>query len=327
MRYNNSFFNENAIKHSAWNWWDTVLTGATGGLWAAGKGIAELAEKETKVADDRLDDDAVKEYIDKNYPNADEATREKMWKSFMLEYREEHTPGFKEDDLKTFCDFWKDQSQDFTKDYDYTKPAPHSPGYFTDENGEETYYEQALEEQAEQAAAAEEAAETAKQAKLAAGELAETEAQQNATTSAIQAQNAGLNKERAGMMGEANLANRSNANNALAGIAASTQADYLNKIGQANALQQQAENMQKGAALNTAGATVSGAAQGLSTGASLFGTSDENEKTSCSDLDFIKNYYSNKAEHQKKDMTSQILEQAQKMFELKAQLDKLKENK
>lgn len=322
MRYNNSFFNENAIKHNAWNWWDTVLTGATGGLWAAGKGIAELAEKETKVADDRLDDDAVKEYIDKNYPNADEATREKMWKSFMLEYREEHTPGFKEDDLKNFCDTWKDNSGDFTEDISYVKPTASGEGYFTDENGENLE-----DKKAEQAEAAEEAAETAKQTELAAGELAETEAQQNATTSAIQAQNAGLNKERAGMMGEANLANRSNANNALAGIAASTQADYLNKIGQANALQQQAENMQKGAALNTAGATVSGAAQGLATGASMFGTSDENEKTGCSDLDFIKNYYGNK----KKDMTPQtpvplILEQAQKMFELKAQLDKLKCN-
>lgn len=317
MRYNNSFFNENAIKHSAWNWWDTVLTGATGGLWAAGKGIHDLAEKETKVADDRLDDDAVKEYIDKNYPNADEATREKMWKSFMLEYREEHTPGFKEDDLKNFCDTWKDNSGDFTEDIGYKKPAASTPGYFTDENGENLE-----DKKAEQAETAEEATETAKQAELAAGELAETEAQQNATTSAIQAQNAGLNKERAGMMGEANLANRSNANNALAGIAASTQADYLNKIGQANALQQQAENMQKGAALNTVGATVSGAAQGLATGASMFGTSDENEKCGCSDLDFIKNYYGNK-----KNMTPQILEQAQKMFELKAQLDKLKENK
>lgn len=320
MRYNNSFFNENAIKHNAWNWWDTVLTGATGGLWAAGKGIAELAEKETKVADDRLDDDAVKEYIDKNYPNADEATREKMWKSFMLEYREEHTPGFKEDDLKNFCDTWKEQSVDFTEDYDYIKPTASGEGHF-----EKT--EEQKEKEKAQSEAAEEAAETAKQAELAAGDLAETEAQQNATTSAIQAQNAGLNKERAGMMGEANLANRSNANNALAGIAASTQADYLNKIGQANALQQQAENMQKGAALNTAGATVSGAAQGLSNGVSMFGTSDENEKCGCSDLDFIKNYYSNK----KKDMAPQtpvplILEQAQKMFELKAQLDKLKCN-
>ena len=313
MRYNNSY----EIKHQAWNWWDTVLTGVTGGLWAAGKGIHDLAEKETKVADDRLDDDAVKEYIDKNYPNADEATREKMWKSFMLEYREEHTPGFKEEDLKNFCDTWKDNSGDFTEDIGYKKPAASTPGYFTDENGENLE-----DKKAEQSEAAEEAAETAKQTELAAGELAETEAQQNATTSAIQAQNAGLNKERAGMMGEANLANRSNANNALAGIAASTQADYLNKIGQANALQQQAENMQKGAALNTAGATVSGAAQGLATGASMFGTSDENEKTGCSDLDFIKNYYGNK-----KNMTSQILEQAQKMFELKAQLDKLKENK
>lgn len=320
MRYNHI---NKEIVNKAWNWWDGVLTAATGGLWAAGKGIAELAEKETKVADDRLDDDAVKEYIDKNYPNADEATRKKMWKSFMLEYREEHTPGFKEDDLKTFCDFWKNQSKDFTEDYSYTKPAAHSPGYFTDENGEETYYKQSLEEQAEQAAAAEEAKKEAEQTKLAAGELAETEAQQNATTSAIQTQNSGLNKERAGMMGEANLANRSNANNALSGIAASTQADYLNKIGQANALQQQADNLEKGSALNTAGATVSGAAQGLATGASMFGTSDENEKTSCSDLDFIKNYYS-----KKKDMTPQILEQAQKMFELKAQLDKLKkENK
>lgn len=323
MRYNNSFFNENAIKHQKWNWWDTVLTGATGGLWAAGKGIAELAEKETKVADDRLDDDTVKEYIDKNYPNADEATREKMWKSFMLEYREEHTPGFKEEDLKSFCDTWKDNSGDFTEDIGYKKPAASTPGYFTDENGENLE-----DKKAEQAETAQEVAETAQATELAAGELAETEAQQNATTSAIQAQNAGLNKERAGMMGEANLANRSNANNALAGIAASTQADYLNKIGQANALQQQADNMQKGAALNTAGATVSGAAQGLSTGASMFGASDENEKTGCSDLDFIKNYYSNK----KKDMTPQtavplILEHAQKMFELKAQLDKLKENK
>lgn len=285
MRYNNSFFNENAIKHNAWNWWDYVLTGATGGWYGAVKQTTDEIDRVKRI----------------------QAAEEEVYETTKEKAKQEGKSD-EEAEAEAEAATHKDTVEELEEERDKLR--------------------QWKEDSAAQSEAATEAAETAKQTELAAGELAETEAQQNATTSAIQAQNAGLNKERAGMMGEANLANRSNANNALAGIAASTQADYLNKIGQANALQQQAENMQKGAALNTAGATVSGAAQGLATGASMFGTSDENEKTGCSDLDFIKNYYGNK----KKDMTPQtpvplILEQAQKMFELKAQLDKLKENK
>ncbi len=305
MRYNNSY----EIKHSAWNWWDYVLTGVTGGLYAAGKGVSDAVnyavgkeEKEKKIK--QLTDDYAAKF-----------EREGLSPEEAKEKAKEITKGLSEANTK---EEWDDELAKLSGWYkDDTKNAVPEQGTPDEVSGER---ERLTEEQKATEDGAKEAAETAKQTELTAGDLAETEAQQNATTSAIQAQNAGLNKERAGMMGEANLANRSNANNALAGIAASTQADYLNKIGQANALQQQAENMQKGAALNTAGATVSGAAQGLATGASMFGTSDENEKTGCSDLDFIKNYYGNK-----KNMTSQILEQAQKMFELKAQLDKLKE--
>lgn len=311
MRYNNSFFNENAIKHSAWNWWDYVLTGVTGGLYAAGKGVSDAVnyavgkeEKEKKIK--QLTDDYAAKFEREGL--SPEEAKEKA-KEITKGLSEANTKEEWDDELAKLSGWYKDDTKNAV-------PEQGTPDEVSGERERLTGEQKATEE------GAKEATETAKQTELASGELAETEAQQNATTSAIQAQNAGLNKERAGMMGEANLANRSNANNALAGIAASTQADYLNKIGQANALQQQAENMQKGAGLNTAGATVSGAAQGFVNGASMFGTSDENEKTGCSDLDFIKNYYGNK-----KNMTSQILEQAQKMFELKAQLDKLKENK
>lgn len=298
MRYNHI---NKEISNKAWNWWDGVLTVATGGLYGVGKAVTDAAntainEKKGEPTDAEAQAKAHKEHNDN-----DEKAREEIEKKHP-EYSEEQVDAIMED-------YYHEGSKNPDNTYDQSLDAAIKAQEEKDAQA--------------QAEAAKEATDTAKQTELTAGELAETEAQQNATTSAIQAQNSGLNKERAGMMGEANLANRSNANNALSGIAASTQADYLNKIGQANALQQQADNLEKGAALNTAGATVSGAAQGLSTGASMFGTSDENEKTGCSDLDFIKNYYS-----KKKDMTPQILEQAQKMFELKAQLDKLKkENK
>lgn len=296
MRYNHI---NKEISNSKWQWWDYVLTGATGGLYAAGKGISDAVNTAINEEKGEPTDADEQAKAHKEHSDNDENAREKIRKAH---------PEYTEEQIDAIMD-------------DYYHEGSKNPDNTYEQSLEAAIQAQEEKDKQAQAEAAQEAAETAKQTELTAGELAETEAQQNATTSAIQAQNAGLNKERAGMMGEANLANRSNANNALAGIAASTQADYLNKIGQANALQQQADNMQKGAALNTAGATVSGAAQGLANGASMFGTSDENEKCS-PDLDFIKNYYS-----QKKDMTPQILEQAQKMFELKAQLDKLKENK
>lgn len=171
-------------------------------------------------------------------------------------------------------------------------------------------------EQAEQTKKAKQAEE------IAAGEMAETEATQTASTSAIQAQNSGLNRERAGMNSNINLANRSNANNALAGINASTQADYLNRIGQANALDQQANNMEKGALLNTLGSAVQGAGAGMKMGASMFGTSDENEKCPISkSLDYIKDAYSDGISD------SEIIDKVNHLFEMKSQLDKLKENK
>ena len=59
---------------------------------------------------------------------------------------------------------------------------------------------------------------------------------------------------------------------------ASTQADYLQKMAQADALDQQAKNVNKSGDLAALGALFGGAASGASVGASLANTSDENEK-------------------------------------------------
>ena len=86
--------------------------------------------------------------------------------------------------------------------------------------------------------------------------------------------NAGMGKARAGLLGDATSnTNTSNVyNNAYSASIqnqGSTQADYLQKMGQVAGIDCQAKNMQSGAALNTAGAALQGAGSGASLGASL----------------------------------------------------------
>ena len=99
--------------------------------------------------------------------------------------------------------------------------------------------------------------------------------------------NAGINRSQAGLLGAQNaskqatdvanaqyIGNRSNA--------ASTQADYLEKMAQANALDQQASNMGKSASL----AGIAGAITGAGSGAALGNTiSDENCKEPTDGID------------------------------------------
>lgn len=103
-------------------------------------------------------------------------------------------------------------------------------------------------------------------------------AETSAINDAIQARKAGINagmgKARAGLLGDAlSNTNTSNVyNNAYSASIqnqGSTQADYLQKMGQATAAECQAKNMQNGAILNTIGGTMQGAGQGASLGASL----------------------------------------------------------
>lgn len=105
-------------------------------------------------------------------------------------------------------------------------------------------------------------------------------AEASSINDAIQARKAGINagmgKARAGLLGDATSnTNASNVyNNAYSASIqnqGSTQADYLQKMGQVAGLDCQAKNMQSGAALNTAGAALQGAGQGASLGASIGG--------------------------------------------------------
>lgn len=107
-------------------------------------------------------------------------------------------------------------------------------------------------------------------------------AQQNAENQARASASAGINKSRAGMLSENNSQqsqtnNISNIYGANTSQNASTQADYLQKMAQADALDQQAANMKKGAGLTALGNGISGAMTGMTVGATL-GMSDERAK-------------------------------------------------
>lgn len=107
-------------------------------------------------------------------------------------------------------------------------------------------------------------------------QAAQAEAEKNAAAAA----SAGVNKSRAGMLSDnaassSNTSNVSNIASANASQAASTQADYMQKMAQADALDQQAKNMKSGAGLTAIGGGVQGAAAGASTGAMI---SDKNMK-------------------------------------------------
>lgn len=103
--------------------------------------------------------------------------------------------------------------------------------------------------------------------------------QASAATSEQNALNTGLSKSQAGMLGEVAS---SNTNTDTAGIAqnyannkVATQNDYLSRMGQLQNLQNQFKNATNSAKFNVLSGTLSGAAQGASTGLAL---SDENMK-------------------------------------------------
>lgn len=112
-------------------------------------------------------------------------------------------------------------------------------------------------------------------------------AQQEAEKSAASSASAGINKSRAGMLSDSGTSsaqtnNVSNISMANASQNASTQADYLNKMNQADALDQQAKFQAQGAGIQALGAGMQGAAAGAAMGAVI---SDENAKESPADFD------------------------------------------
>lgn len=87
--------------------------------------------------------------------------------------------------------------------------------------------------------------------------------------------------------GQAGTLSRSQYNDLYGSVAnskASTQADYLNKMGYANSLAQQASNIKKGSGLNVASGVLQGMGAGASAGA---GFSDENLKENVNENDVI----------------------------------------
>lgn len=94
--------------------------------------------------------------------------------------------------------------------------------------------------------------------------------------------NAGINKSRAGMLGSQTASSSGSAENTANAVysgnqasQAATQGDYLQKMGQAKALEQQAQNISNSAGLAGVSGFLGGASSGASLGASL---SDENAK-------------------------------------------------
>lgn len=109
-----------------------------------------------------------------------------------------------------------------------------------------------------------------------AASTAEQQRISDATQAANIGRNAGLGNSRAGLLGEscsdANTSNAySNAYTSSAQNQGSTQADYLAKMGQACALCNCAQNINRGAVMNAVGAAFQGAGQGASLGAGLAG--------------------------------------------------------
>ena len=85
------------------------------------------------------------------------------------------------------------------------------------------------------------------------------------------ARNTGLNRQASSAVGAYSSPNSGFASNYsnLQSAKASTAADFLNKMGYVNGLNQQASNLQSGAKWNTIGAALSGAGEGAQVGAAL----------------------------------------------------------
>lgn len=89
--------------------------------------------------------------------------------------------------------------------------------------------------------------------------------------------NAGMGRSRSGLLGDVSsttnaLSVGTNAYGSSIQNQGSTQADYLNKMGQACALRNCANNMSSGALFNSAGAALTGAGAGASLGATIGGS-------------------------------------------------------
>lgn len=88
----------------------------------------------------------------------------------------------------------------------------------------------------------------------------------------LAARNTGANRAMASAIaGSQGQPNQTSAISAMKNIATGSQADYLNKMGYANALDMQAENKDKAAWLNTLGGILKGAGTGMGIGMSLGG--------------------------------------------------------
>lgn len=129
---------------------------------------------------------------------------------------------------------------------------------------------------------------------------------------------AGINRSMAGMLGAQNASNNTaNTANAMysgnRSGAASTQADYLEKMGQSKALDTQAGALSKSAGMAGLAAGLQGLGSGASVGAAL-ATSDENCKTSLDD----------KKEVSKEVSTEELLGMAQQFMDLYKKLSELK---
>lgn len=132
---------------------------------------------------------------------------------------------------------------------------------------------------------------------------AQAQAKQNYLSNA----SAGINRSRAGMLSDAGADSKSGVASIYAankGLGASTQADYLKKMATANAAQQQAENLRRGAGYNTLGAVLQGAGSGAAMGATI---SDENMKESPEEFD-----------------QNKLIEAVEEFKRLKKRLDELK---
>lgn len=132
---------------------------------------------------------------------------------------------------------------------------------------------------------------------------AQAQAKQNYLSNA----SAGINRSRAGMLSDADADSTSGVANTYAAnksLGASTQADYLKKMAEANAAQQQAENLRRGSGYNTLGAVLQGAGSGAAMGATI---SDENMKESPKEFD-----------------QNKLIEAVKEFKRLKKRLDELK---
>jgi len=140
--------------------------------------------------------------------------------------------------------------------------------------------------------------------------LAQQISNENNTSAATKALNAGVNRGRAGLLGSTGNAQQALSSNLQSGLRsqkASTQADYLNKQGDINALQQQYNNAGTAGYLGAISSLLTGGGQGLSFGNSV---SDENEKTSIEKYGEISD--------------DEILLRIKKLFELNTQLNDLR---